>query len=188
MDYVRERFWRGYVYTGMEKLNRDAQLWLDETANIRRHGTHKQFIIERWQQEKPLLIPLPPKDYDTSIKVFRKVYKDCQLSYNGNRYLIPYQMVGKKVMLKIKHHQISIYDDNVLLASYQEARGKNELVGNRLFYEQLKRDQGQVKRKYGKSKGKATRGLTTGSLFPQVEQRPLAEYERYAQGGASWNN
>jgi hypothetical protein len=97
-------------------------------------------------------------------------------------------MVGKKVMLKIKHHQISIYDDNVLLASYQEARGKNELVGNRLFYEQLKRDQGQVKRKYGTSKGKATRGLTTGSLFPQVEQRPLAEYERYAQGGASWNN
>ena len=55
---------------------------------------------------------------------------------------------------------ISIYDDNVLLASYQEAQGKNELVGNRLFYEQLKRDQEQVKRKYGKNKGKATMRLT----------------------------
>lgn len=188
IDYVRQRFWRGYVYTTMEKLNRDVQCWLDETANVRRHGTHRQLIVERWERERPLLSPLPPKDYDTSIKVFRKVYKDCQLSYNGNRYLVPYQMVGRKVMLKIKHHQIRIYDDNILLASYQEAGGKHELVGNRLFYEQLKRDREQIKGKYGKNKGKATRGLTTGSLFPQVDQRPLAEYERYAQGGVVWNS
>ena len=91
-------------------------------------------------------------------------------------------------MLKIKHHRISIYDDNVLLVSYQEAKGKNELIGNKLFYEQLKRDQMQLKRKYGQGKGKATRGLTTSSLFPQVEQRSLAEYEQYVQGGSQWNN
>lgn len=187
MDYVRQRFWRGYVYTTMEKLNRDVKTWLDETANTRRHGTHRQPILERWQQEIPFLAPLPRTDYDTSIKVYRKVYKDCQISYDGNRYLVPYQMVGKKILLKIKHHRISIYDDNTLLISYQEAQGKHELVGNRLFYEQLKRDQQQVKRKYGKSKGKATRGLTTASLFPQVDQRPLAEYDQYAQGGSQWN-
>jgi hypothetical protein len=188
MDYVRQRFWRGYSYTTMGRLNRDVQSWLDETANIRRHGTHRQPINERWQQEVPLLTPLPPTDYDTSIKVSRKVYKDCQISYNGNRYLVPYHVVGKKVMLKIKNNRIAIYDDNILLVSYQEAQGKHELIGNRLFYEQLKRDRQQVKRKYGKSKGKATRGLTTDSLFPQVDHRPLAEYDQYAQGGISWNN
>jgi len=180
MDYVRERFWRGYVYTSMAKLNRDARIWLDETANKRRHGTHNQLILERWQEEIPLLGSLPPTDYDTSIKVFRKVYKDCQISYNGNRYIVPHQAVGKKVMLKIKDHRISIYDDDILLVSYQEAKGKHKLVGNRLFYEHLKRDGHQVKRKYGKDKGKATRGLTTSSLFPQVEYRPLSEYDQYA--------
>jgi hypothetical protein len=46
---------------------------------------------------------LPRTDYDTSTKAYRKVYKDCQISYGGNRYLVPYQMVGKKVLLnKIK--------------------------------------------------------------------------------------
>ena len=188
MDYVRQRFWRGYVYTNLEKANRDAVNWLDEEANSRRHGTHGQLIRERWQQELSSLTPLPPSDYDTSIKVFRKVYKDCQISYNGNRYLVPYQMIGKKVMLKIKHHRISIYDDHILLASYQEPSGKHELIGNPLFYEQLKRDRQLAQRKYGKSKGKATRGLSTASLFPQVEYRHLAEYEQYAQGGSSWNN
>ncbi len=183
MDYVRQRFWRGYSYTTLEKLNRDAANWLDETANRRRHGTHRRPIPERWQQEIALLTPLPLAAYDTSVKVFRKVYKDCQISYDGNRYLVPHQMVGKKVMLKIKHNRISIYDDDVLLASYHEARGKNELIGNKMFYEQLKRDQQQISRKYGKRKGKATRGLTNGSLFPQVDYRPLSVYERYAQGG-----
>lgn len=183
MEYVRQRFWRGYSYSTIEKLNRDAKTWLDEVANVRRHGTHRQHVSKRWTQEQKNLGSLPLKDFDTSIKVFRKVYKDCQISYNTNRYLVPHHMVGKKVMLKIKHHRISIYDDNVLLVSYLEAAGKHELIGNRLFYEQLKRDQQQVKRKYGKNKGKATRGLTAGSLFPQVEQRPLAIYDQIAQGG-----
>ncbi len=183
MEYVRQRFWRGYTYTTLEKLNKDVLSWLDETANTRQHGTHRQPVNQRWQQEIEFLTPLLHKDYDTSIKVFRKVYKDCQISYDGNRYLVPHHMVGKKVMLKIKHQRIAIYDDNILLVSYQQAQGKHELIGNRLFYEQLKRDQQQIKRKYGKTKGKATRGLVIGSLFPQVEQRPLAEYEQFVAGG-----
>lgn len=188
MDYVRERFWRGYAYCGLARLNRDARAWLDETANNRCHGTHKQSVRDRWEEEAPHLGPLPPADYDTSVKVYRKVYKDCQISYNGNRYIVPHQAVGKKVLLKIKDHCIRIYDDDILLASYKEARGRHGLVGNRLFYEQLKRDREQARRKYGREKGKATRGLSTGSLFPQVQYRPLSEYDRYAQGGASWNN
>ena len=59
---------------------------------------------------------------------------------------------------------------------------------NRLFYEQLKADREQQKRKYGRHKGAATRGLSSESLFPQVMYRPLSDYERLAQGGAAWNN
>jgi hypothetical protein len=66
--------------------------------------------------------------------------------------------------------------------------GRHELIGDRLFYEQLKRDREQAGRKYSRKKGKATRGLTTSSLFPQVQYRPLSEYDQYAQGGVSWNN
>ena len=187
MEYVQQRFWRGYAYTTLERLNRDAMSWL-ATANQRRHGTHGQVVEERWRQEIPLLGRLPLTGYDTSIKVVRKVYKDCQISYNGNRYLVPHTMVGRRVLLKIKQGLIRIFDDQLLLATYQEVTGRNQLIGDKLFYEQLQRDQEQNRRKYGKAKGKATRGLTTGSLFPQVAHRSLAEYERYAQEGAPWNN
>jgi hypothetical protein len=62
------------------------------------------------------------------------------------------------------------------------------LVGNPLFYEALKADREQLKRKYGRFKAKATRGLSIGSLFPQVMYRPLADYDRLAQGGDPWNS
>jgi hypothetical protein len=48
-------------------------------ANRRIHGTHRQPVTERWQQAKPRLGLLPAADYDTSLKVFRKAYKDCQV-------------------------------------------------------------------------------------------------------------
>jgi hypothetical protein len=120
--------------------------------------------------------------------VFRKVYKDCQISYNGNRYEVPYHVVGKKVMLKIKDNLIRLYHDQELLVSYREPESKNNRIGNSRFYEQLKRDKEQLRRKYGKKKGKATRGLTTDSLYPQVAYRSLTEYEQFAQGGVAWNN
>ena len=124
--------------------------------------------------------------YDTSLKIFRPVYKECQLSYNGNRYLVPHHVAGKKVMLKIKGTIIRIYHDQDLLATYEEPEEKHTLVGDPAIYRMLSRT-GATPTKYGRQKGKATRGLTTASLFPEVAIRSLAEYERLA-GGASWSN
>lgn len=186
MDFIRERFWRGYSYTSVERTNEDILSWLNETANSRIHGTHRQPVQERWQQEINYLGKLPPRDYDTSIKAFRRVYKDCQLSYDGNRYQVPHRAVGKKVMLKIKHNLVRIYHDQDLLATYQQPEGKGQTIGDPRIYEALKNDKEQIARKYGNRKGKATRGLTTSSLY--VSHRPLSEYEKYSQGGVVWSN
>jgi len=188
VDYLRESFWRGYAFSDLQTANRDLHHWLDTVANRRVHGTHRQPVIERWQQEKPRLGPLPAADYDTALKVFRKVYKDCLVSYETNRYHLPHTVVGKKVLLKVKNGTIHFYDDDRLLVSYAQAEGKHQLVGNASFYEALKADKELQRRKYGHAKGKATRGLSIGSLFPQVMYRPLADYERLAQGGGLWNS
>jgi transposase len=191
VDYLRESFWRGYAFNGFESANRDLHGWLDTVANRRIHGTHRQPVVERWQQEKPQLGPLPAADYDTSLKLFRKVYKDCLVSYETNRYLLPHTVVGKRVLLKVKNGTIHFYDDERLLVSYAQAEGKHQLVGNPSFYEALKADKDLQRRKYGHAKGKATRGLSIGSLFPQVMYRPLADYESViggAQGGGLWNS
>lgn len=186
IHYLRERFWRGYCYSTLDTANQDVLAWLSETANRRLHGTYWQAVYERWEKEKPMLTTLPPVPYDTSLKIFRPVYKECQLSSKGNRYLIPHRFAGKKVMLKIKGKIIRIFHDHDLIASYEEPAAKHAVVGDPAIYRLLSQDKEQIKRKYGRQKGRATKSLVTRTLYPEVEIRPLEEYERLA--GASWNN
>jgi transposase len=190
MHYIRERFWRGYRFDTLERANRDLLNWLNESANERLHSSYRQPVRVRWQEELGHLGSLPEMEYDTSVKVVRKVYPDCQISYNANRYVVPHHVVGKKLLLKIKAGVIRCYYDDEWLATYQEPEEKGQTLGQPGLYERLLQDIAQRRRKYGagKGKGKATRGLSTDRLFPQVDYRSLAEYDRIAQGGGPWNN
>lgn len=188
VDYIRESFWRGYGFGSIEQANQDLCQWLDTVANRRVHGTHRQPVDQLWVQERASLIDLPAADYDTSLKVFRKVYKDCLVSFDTNRYQLPHTAVGKRVLLKVKDGAIRFFDDHQMLASYSQVQGRHQLVENPLFTELLRADRKQQRRKYGRFKAQATRGLSIGSLFPQVMYRSLADYERLAQGGGRWNS
>jgi hypothetical protein len=85
-------------------------------------------------------------------------------------------------MLKIKGKMINIFYDQDLIAAYEEPDMKHTVVGVSDIYLSLQADTRQRERKYGKTKGRATRGLVTGSLYPDVATRPLIEYEQYAGG------
>ena len=190
IDYIREAFWRGYVYRNLEDANRDLLHWLSETANRRIHGTHRQPVDMRWQQESKSLSPCPP-GYDTSIKVYRTVYKDCMISYNASHYQVPPEAIGQKVLLKIKDGIIRVYDDDRLLITHTESKEKGRWITDPAIIDQIlnQRKEGLSMPPYGRRKGKATRGLLNGSLFPQVLYRPLSVYDKFAQkGGGVWIN
>lgn len=182
VDYVREQFWRGYRVCSIAQTNLDIRQWLETVANERIHGTHHQRIRERWEQERPHLLKLPATVYDTSLKVFRKVQKDCQISYNGNRYVMPYHVAGKPVMLKIKDGQIRCYYDEELLVTYAEPPLKGETVQDPCFYEQLLADQQMRQRKYGKGRAVCQKQQW------DVEVRPLSEYQACVEGDSVWNS
>ena len=189
MDYIRESFWRGYRFTTIDQANRDLLTWLTETANRRKHGTHRQMVDARWQQELASLSPCPANDYDTSIKEYRKVYKDCSISYNASSYQVPPEVIGKKILLKIKDGTIRFYDDDRLLVTHREAEEKGSWVTNAAITVQIHNQRREKDQKrYGRRKAKATRGLVNASLFPQVLYRPLSVYEQFAQGGGPWIN
>jgi len=190
IDYIREDFWRGYGFTTIAQANRDLLSWLNETANCRKHGTHGQMVDMRWRQERASLSPCPASNYDTAIKEYRKVYKDCAISYNASRYQVPPEVVGKKILLKIKDGLIRFYDDDRLLVTYEQAGEKGSWVTDDAITAQIydQRRERANQRKYGRCKAKATRGLVNASLFPQVLYRPLSVYEQFAQGGGPWTN
>jgi len=180
IDYIRERFWRGYAYSHLEQFNRDILFWNQTVAKQRIHGTTKERVCERFEQEQTHLGALPMRPYDTSEKVTRKVYRDCQVTFAGNRYVVPHALVGRVVLLKIKTGLLRVYDDETLYAEYPIPEGKGQLMAHPRFYEALRADQEQRSRKYRlpSGKAKATRGLLKhGLLHESVQRRPLSVYE-----------
>jgi len=180
IDYIRERFWRGYQYIDFPRLNEDLRLWNDTVASVRVHGTTKERVSERFGREQAHLGPLPARPYDTSEKVSRKVYRDCQVSFGGNRYVVPHTLAGRVVLLKIKNSSLRAYNDDELCVEYLIPEGKGHLVVHPELYEALKRDKEQILRKYRipTGKAKATRGLLKhGLIHEMVQRRPLSVYE-----------
>jgi transposase len=179
MSYIRERFWRGYNFVDRTRANRDVSEWLTTVAFNRVHGTTRQKVSERFAIEQPCLGEIPNRPYDTSEKVTRKVYKDCQISFSGNRYVVPHKVVGKRVVLKIKNGILRIFHDETVLAVYRIPEGKGALRAHPRFYRALRKDREQNQRKYRlpAGKGKATRGLLKNGLrFETVQKRPLSVY------------
>lgn len=179
IDYLRERFWRGYTYSDLTHVNRDVQEWNAAVAMARIHGTTHEQVRLRLEREQPHLGSLPLRPYDTSEKVYRKVAKDCQLSFGGNRYVVPHTLAGRAVLLKITHGRLRVYDDERLAAEYEIPQATGQLLSHPRFYEALKQDIEQRQRKYQmpSGKAKATRGLTNGLIHEMVQRRPLAVYE-----------
>jgi hypothetical protein len=71
------------------------------------HGTTKEIPLTRLKQEN--LLPLAGRLYDTAYSGSRKASADGFISYQGNRYSVPYQSSRKNLSLKADQERIRIY-------------------------------------------------------------------------------
>jgi transposase len=187
--FVRDGFWRGYGYTGVERANHDLWAWL-ETKALRVHGTTHQRVCDRFEKERPVLGSLPPSAFDTSYRLFRAVHKDCIVYFDGNRYMVPHQLVGKQMVLRVKDGTVRIFHDDRLAATYAVPQDKGQLVADPRLVEALKNDRINAQRKYttqDRLKGRAK--LTISPVIPAfaigVETRPLSVYANLAGEAAA---
>jgi len=183
-SFIREGFWRGYGFVCLETANRDLATWLEKKEK-RVHGTTHEVVLLRFAREKPHLKTLPPRAFDTSYRVYRKVHKDCTVRFESNSYVVPHTVVGKKILLRVKDRAMRIFSDDSLVVTYEIPEGKGHLVQDKRFYEALKKDHEMNRRKYRfarRSKGRAK--STISPLKPpydmDVEIRPMAIYDQAA--------
>jgi transposase len=65
--YVRQSFWVPLktrikpALVDVATANREVRQWLRDIANVRVHGTTKEQPVMRWQYERAMLLPLPPR-------------------------------------------------------------------------------------------------------------------------------
>ncbi|MDH4138439.1 MAG: IS21 family transposase [Anaerolineae bacterium] len=177
--YVRGNFWPGLRFVDLGDLNQQARAWLDGTANVRVHGTTGEVPFRRLPLERLQSMDSKP-DYDTSLIVFRRVSKDCLVSYDGNYYSVPWEYARKTVELKeTEDGQLIVLnaeDDEI--ARHRVVDGHNQRVVVAAHYENIRHSSRPARRSVAIQVPRPDDGLPPA---PEVEVRPLCWYDQVVE-------
>lgn len=126
VSYLRHSFFYGRQFRDLEDLNAQVKRWLDETANARVHGTTGEVPADRLTREKLSLLPLPRQTYVPMITIGRRVSRDGYVSYNGNDYSIPGNVLVPEVTVAATLDQVRFYHGSELIAYHPLLDGKGQ--------------------------------------------------------------
>lgn len=133
-------------FGSLKDLRRQIQAWLDgeedePTGNYRVHGTTRRRPVDMWyEEERELLIPLPPTHFMPTRVEQRLVGKDCLISVLGNSFTVPPAYVGRHVTVLTSPKAIKVYNQNgELIAAHEIPAGKGAMVIDPAHYAQIKR-------------------------------------------------
>jgi hypothetical protein len=80
---------------------------------VRFHHEIKARPIDRFQEEKPHLLSLPARPYDTAQVLYRTVNSEGHVMYRQNFYSVPWQRIGELLPLRITEKELIVYGPDV---------------------------------------------------------------------------
>ncbi len=99
IKFLRGNFWPGRTFRDLADLNAQAQAWRDGLANQREHRVTRKIPALLAAEERPHLLPLH-EPYDTDEVRSVVVRPSCRVPFDGNRYSVPWRLVGKPLTLR----------------------------------------------------------------------------------------
>ena len=120
IKYLRRNFWNGRSFEPLEDMHAQCLSWLN-SVNMKVHGTSHEIPCERLVKET-----LNPMDsvpgYFTRKEETRKVSGDCYVSWNGNRYNVPWTYAGREP-LATEESTMKIQVDSRIIAEHEILQG-----------------------------------------------------------------
>lgn len=125
VKYVKRNFLAGRRFVDLEHLNRELERWIVEVADVRLHGTTQERPIDRFPAEslRPVTC-VPPYRLETIAT--RKVPLDFRVSYQTNRYSVPWRYVGRTVEIWRQGEGIRIVCDGLTIARHPRLTGRHQ--------------------------------------------------------------
>lgn len=169
VKYVRQNFWpRVRTFTGLDDLNKQVRLWMDTTANVRVHGTTHEVPAERFKSEN--LKPFNFTPFELVDRHTRRVSNDALVSYEANRYSVPFAYVGQTVQVQDdKNGMIRIYSGEQIITEHPKATGRYQVMTNKKHFKGI--------RKTGQVKAPTFTPTLVSKSTPEVVERSLSIYD-----------
>jgi transposase len=112
-QYLETNLLNGRTFTSLEHLNEMAMCWLADTADVRVHRETKRRPIDLFAEEKPHLLALPARPYDTARVLYRTVDPEGHIAYLQNFYSVPWQRIGELLPVRVTENEVIVYGPDV---------------------------------------------------------------------------
>jgi hypothetical protein len=112
-QFVEGNLLNGRSFQSLEHLNEVTASWLARVADVRVHRETRRRPVDLHAEERPHLLPLPGKPYDTAEVVYRTVSPEGWISYRQNVYSVPWQHIARVLAVRITESEVIIYGPNL---------------------------------------------------------------------------
>jgi transposase len=138
VKFVRDSFWAGRSFKDFDDLCMKAATWRDEFANRREHrSTRKVPALHFESAEKHLLRPMNPHHYDTTEAFSRVVPPNFLITYETNRYSVPWTLVGLTLTVRANNEVVDFYYHERRVARHIRSYDKHQVFENREHFKEL---------------------------------------------------
>jgi transposase len=105
-----------------------APAWRDQVANARLHESTRERPLDRFEQERKLLRPLPAIPFDTDEVVPAVVSPHARVAFDGNRYSAPPQFVRKPLTLRASRDELRLLHEGQVVARHVRSYERGQLL------------------------------------------------------------
>jgi transposase len=170
VKYLKRNFLPGRSFVDDQDLREQLRQWETEIADVRVHGTTHERPVDRFARERSHLIATGGQPgFRLEVSQPRRVADDYLVSFETNRYSVPFTLIGQTVEVLRRGGRLIITHRGQLVAEHDELTGKHQL---------------RVLPEHGPgASARATRHAASGPLSvardpgPEVEIRDLAIYD-----------
>lgn len=117
--YVEGNFLAGRRFHDVADLDAQAARWLRDIARPRIHRTTQERPQDRMDQERPLLLPLPPRRFEAAVREPRLVGDDFCVAWETNRYSAGPRFAGRQAWARVLEGTLEIEVDCESVAVHQ---------------------------------------------------------------------
>jgi transposase len=105
-----------------------APYWRDQVANVRIHETTRERPLDRFQQERTLLRPLPTIPFDSDEIVPAVVSPHARIAFDGNRYSVPPRFVRRPITLRANRDELRLLHEGQVVAQHVRSYERGQLL------------------------------------------------------------
>jgi transposase len=128
VKYVKHNFLPGRQFVDIVDLTEQLMDWTTTIADVRVHGTTHQRPIDRFGDEQSALVPTrDQRSFAQEGRRSRIVASDYLVSFQSNRYSVPFQLIGQTVEIQARDGKLLIWHRGRAVAEHPLVDGQHEL-------------------------------------------------------------